>query len=248
MKKVLWAIAFLPLLWTSCSSSDSSDNPAPTDLLVKTVKVNYTDPSQTDSDLLFTYEGNVLKTIKDAGVLIQEYIYTNNKLTRINFPADNMYTLIEYNSEGKIAQYIVNEVDYDVATKYVITYSGNTFTRTLYDGDLTSQTELSGTETVTVQNGNITQDVRDYISNTETGTFSYDTKNNPFKNINNYDVFIILDMEIVGTANNPTTINWPGSLGLVTESYTYNASDFPVTQMLKSSDGSLVATTSYSYY
>ncbi|MCF6129939.1 hypothetical protein L1S35_09645 [Flavobacterium sp. AS60] len=245
MKKILGLFAFSTLFLSSCSSSDSPSSTA-SGPLVKTLIIDNINPGDQDYNLLFTYSGDKLINIKDSGDIIDQYVYTGDKLTRVNYPQDNTYILIEY-AGSQVTKFTEYDPDFDSATKTVVTYSGNTFTRTVYEGDLTSQTTLSYTEVCTVQNGNITQLTRtSSFGSSGTETYTYDTKNNPFKNISNFTVFQVLDIDIEGNANNQTAMNYPGNP--YTISITYNADNYPLTEL--SYDGSAVLKESdtYTYY
>ena len=245
MKKILCLFAFSTLFFSSCSS-DSSDGPAAV-TLVKTMIIDNADPADDDFNLLFSYSGNKLVNIKDSGVLIDEYIYTGDKLTRINFPQDDIYILIEYTGD-QVSQYTEYDPDFDSATKTLVTYSGNTFTRTIYDGDLTTQTNLIFTEVCTVQNGNVTQYTRTSFGSTNTETVNYDTKNNPFKNISNYAVFQVLDLDIEGNMNNETSSSSNSSGIIYTVSLIYNADDYPVNEVTRNVSNVIQESVSYTYY
>lgn len=239
MKKIACLFAFSTLLLNGCSSSDSSSNSS-SEPLVRTMVIDVANPADDDYNLLFTYSGNKLVNVKDSGVLIDQFIYTGDKLTRINYPQDKTYILIEYTGD-QVTKFTEFDPDFDSATKTVVAYSGNTFTRTVYDGDLTSQTTLISTEVCTVQNGNVTQVTRTSFGFTNTETITYDTKNNPFKNISNYATFQVLDLEIEGNLNNETASSTSG----YTVNYTYTADNYPLTEL--SYDGSAVLKESVTY-
>jgi hypothetical protein len=244
MKKILLLFAFPAILLTSCSSDDSQES-APAGPLVKTMVIDIANPADDDYNLTFTYSGDKLKTVKDSGVLIEQYIYTGDKLTRINHPEDGTYIIIEY-SGNQVSKFTEYDPDFDEATKTVVTYSGNTFTRTVYDGDLTTQTTLVLTEVCTVQNGNITQYTRTSFGTSNTETVTYDTKNNPFKNISNYAVFQVLNLDIDGNLNNETASS---TFGInYTVNYTYNADNYPLTELSYNASGVLGESVSYTYY
>jgi len=243
MKKFL-LLALPAILLTSCSSDDSQDN-TPVGTLVKTMVIDVANPADDDYNLTFTYSGDKLTKVKDSGVLIEQFIYTGDKLTRINHPEDNTYIIIEY-SGNQVSKFTEYDPDFDSATKTVVTYSGNTFTRTVYDGDLTTQSTLMYTEVCTVQNGNISQYTRNAFGTSNTETITYDTKNNPFKNISNYAVFQVLDLEIEGNLNNDIASSTFGVN--YTVNYTYNADNYPLTEMSYNGSGVLGETISYTYY
>jgi hypothetical protein len=244
MKKIFCLFAFSTLFLSSCST-DSSSNPTPTEPLVKSMVIDIANPADDDFNLLFTYSGNKLLNVKDYGVVVDEYIYTGEKLTRINFPQDDTYILIEYTGD-QVSKFTEYDPDFDSATKTLVTYSGNTFTRTVYDGDMTTQTTLIFTEVCTVQNGNVTQSSRTAFGSTSTVTYTYDTKNNPFKNITSFTTFQVLDLDIEGNANNDTAINYPGNP--YTISLTYNAEDYPLTELSYDGSAVLKESVSYTYY
>lgn len=244
MKKILCLFAFLPLFLSSCSS-DSSDSPAAV-TLVKTMIIDNADPADDDFNLLFSYSGNKLVNVKDSGVIIEQYIYSGERLTRINHPEDDTYIVIEYTG-NQVSQYTEYDPDFNSATKTLITYSGNNFTRTVYFGDLTSQTTLSYTEVCTVQNGNITQMSRtSSFGFSSTENYTYDVKNNPFKNISNYTVFQVLDFDIEGNVNNVTDFTTSSRNDLT--SYTYNSDDYPITEITRDMSNVLLESVSYTYY
>lgn len=245
MKKILCLFAFSTLFFNGCSSGDSAAI-APTGPLVKTLIIDNSNPGDQDYNLLFTYSGNKLINIKDSGEIIDQYIYSGDKLTRINYPLDNTYIVIEYTGD-QVTKFTEYDPDNDSATKTLVTYSGNTFTRTVYDGDLTSQTTLSYTEVCTVQNGNVTQITRtSFFGSTSTETYTFDAKNNPFKNISNFAVFQVLDIDIDGNANNITGMNYPGNP--YTIALTYNADDYPLQELTYDGSAVLQESDTYTYY
>jgi hypothetical protein len=245
MKKILCLFAFSALFLSSCSSSDSSSSSA-SGPLVKTMIIDSANPADDDFNLLFTYSGNKILNVKDSGVLIEEYIYTGDKLTRVNHPQDNGYIVIEYTGD-QVSKFTEYDIDNDSAEKTLVTYSGNTFTRTVYSGDLTSQTTLSHTEVCTVQNGNLTQLTRTSFGSSNTETVTYDTKNNPFKNIMGYANFQVLDLDIEGNLNNATDYSSGGSYH-DTISFTYNADNYPLTEITYDISSVLRESVSYTYY
>lgn len=244
MKKVLCLFAFSWLFLSSCSSSDTSSSSA-SGPLVKTMIIDNTDPAEDDFNLLFTYSGDKLVNVKDSGVLIEQYIYTGDKLTRINHPLDNGYIVIEYTGD-QITKFTEYDVDNDSAEKTLVTYSGNTFTRTVYYGDLTSQTDYSHTEVCTVQNENLTQLTRTSFGSSSTEIITYDTKNNPFKNIRNYADFQVLDLDIEGNLNNATDYTSSSYHDMI--SFTYNADNYPITEITSDMSSVLRESVSYTYY
>ncbi|MFN3969293.1 hypothetical protein [Flavobacterium sp.] len=244
MKKIFWLLAITATFVVSCSSDNSSSTPA-SGALVKTMIIDNANPADDDYNLLFTYSGDKLLNVKDSGVLIEQYIYTGDKLTRMNHPEDNTYIVIEYSGD-QVSKFTEYDPDFDSATKTVVTYSGNTFTRTVYDGDLTTQSDLILTEVCTVQNGNITQYTRTSFGTSNTETVTYDTKNNPFQNISNYEIFQVLNSDIDGNLNNETASSTFGINYMV--NYTYNTDNYPLTELTYDASSVLRESISYTYY
>lgn len=243
MKKIVCLFAFSTLFLSSCSSDSSSSSASGP--LVKTMIIDSANPAEDDFNLLFTYSGNTLINVKDSGVLIEEYIYSGDKLTRVNHPVDNSYIVIEYTGD-QVTKFTEYDVDNDSAEKTLVTYSGNTFTRTVYSGDLTSQTTLSTTEVCTVQNGNLTQLTRTSFGSSNTETVTFDTKNNPFKNITGYTNFQVLDLDVEGNLNNATAYITTLNHDMI--SFTYNADDYPLTEITRDMSDVLRESVSYTYY
>lgn len=242
MKKLLCLVALASLFFSSCSSGDT--NPASTALVQKTV-LDYS-LSNAQQVIEYSYDGNKLQTITRDGELFYEFIYTNDKLTRINYPFQYSYFLIEYDASGKVSQY--TEYGNSSAARAEITYSANGFTRTFYSGNLETQENFNGTEIVTIVNGNPTQIYRNFGGLEQTTSYTYDNKNNPFKNISNFDVFRIMEISIPGTTNNPISYDdvTSASSSNYTKAYTYNASNFPTTEQ-KIYDGFVSTTLTYTY-
>lgn len=244
MKKTFYLVAFVAMFLNGCSSSDSSSS-STSGALVKTLFTDNVNPADQDYNLLFTYSGNKLLNVKSTGVLVEEYIYTGDKLTRINYPDANTYILIEYTG-SQVSKFTEFDPTLGEAVKHLVTFSGSNFTTTSYSGDLTTQALLEGTVVSTVQNGNIVQREKTHAGITSTTTYVYDTKNNPFKNIANYDVIKILLGDLDGSSNNVTVVNYQGNTK--TLNYVYNADNYPTTEQTFDNSSTLSETTTYTYY
>ncbi|MGV9003484.1 hypothetical protein [Flavobacterium sp.] len=244
MKNNVFFFALSALILSACSSNDSGGNNT-TEILVKTLVIDAVNPADIDSNLSFTYDGIKLLTVKDNNVVIQEYLYTGDKLTRINSFEDDIYILFEYTG-GVLTRFTEFDTANDEAVKHLITYSGSNYTTTTYSGDLSTQDFLENTIVTTISNGNVIQEDETSNGNTSTTTFTHDTKNNPFKNISNFNVFQHLDSDLDGSNNNITIVNYSGYSNTVT--YVYNAENYPTSEATFNDNGTLVETSTYSYY
>jgi hypothetical protein len=245
MKKSYFLLPFFTVFLSSCSS-DESQQASSSGPLVKTMVIDNANPSDEDFNLTFVYSGNKLKSVKDSGVLIEQYVYTGEKLTRINYPADGLYTTIEYNTAGQVVSFDEVDPDFNEVARYEITYSGNNFTRIKYSGEINAILELEYIEVCTVVNGNVTQITRTNSFGSSSESYSYDTKNNPFKNCSNFNVFQMIDADIEGNANNITILDY--AFNPYTVLLTYNSENYPILEQTYDGANQLKETVSYTYY
>lgn len=243
-KNILW-VTLCAFYLVSCSSSDADPNNSSTGVLVNTMVIDASNVSEDDFNLQFLYNGNKLISVKDSGIVIEQFTYSDGKLTKINYPADGYYILVEYNANNQVVKFTEIDEEFNEAVKTLVTYSGSTFTKTSYSGDLITQDFLEQTETYTIATGNIVQIETISFGFTDTTTFDFDTKNNPFKNISNYDVFQILDLDIDGNSNNVVSSNYTNNINTI--SISYNSNNYPEIEQTFSSSGELKETTTYTY-
>jgi hypothetical protein len=139
------------------------------------------------------------------------------------------------------------EPDFDEAYKHVIIVSGNQYNIKSYYGNLVSQTDLDSDLNLIVENGNVVGEENPSISALR--LFTFDTKNSPFKNVSNYDVFKFLDEENeIGSVNNVTKVTLNPNYILNTITRTYNANDYPLTETIYDSNGEVDKIKTYTYY
>ena len=176
----------------------------------------------------YFYDGNKLTSIVEESTYqngdpqvdyIYQFIYTNNKITRIdeyyNGSLDSRYNF-EYDNQGRVSFYdycyFTGSGTCDYYDTYNLTYSSN---GTVTVSNVYSVgTDYEETETYTLQldnNGNITsaydsyQDVDDSGNSTTitlNASFQYDNQNSPFKNIVGMDALMLLEF-----ANNTLQFN-----------------------------------------
>lgn len=257
MKKLIYFACFTAFALTSCSSSGDSSPATESDVLLKktvetyandgsTITTNYTYNGKklvraTDSDGVyedFTYTGDLITNIKtyDASVLMQEQFFT-------------------YNSSNKLVTYVIKDYDSGDGNKETYTYnSDGTVSVTTYSGDTITQTTPRSTGTIHLANGDVTRvdlDVTDVSSYTSTVTYTYDTKNSPYKNITGIDKISFIGGESSGTGHNILTDHYTSSLSsdvTTTTTYTYNSLNFPLTNSeIEGTDASSVISIVYTY-
>ena len=232
MKKMI-AMAFVAItMMTSCSDDDSSNtnNPDPSGPLLTKMIETYGDDSYT---INYHYDGNKLTDITGEDGGGTQLTYSGNKLTKMeSFSSDGeleMKELFEYHPDGKLASTISSTYfGFELPTsKTVYTHNSNgTISFEVYLGDEMSQTELSKTGTIIMENGNVVE--INYESDGEewTDTFTYDDKNAPLKNIHAYDVIALTSNMGI---NNVLTAHYEEDDIQETSTYTYNADGYPVT-------------------
>lgn len=236
MKKFLYLFIISFLILQSCSSGDSSNSNS-SNILVRQIVTNFS--ASNVETVNYTYDNNKLVSI----ILLTQntsyktlVFYTGNLITKTeHYNINNIlkgkdtYT---YNSNNELSTYIHtfpngNNV-LNQGERTVCTYNQNgTITSTLYRGDLISQNTLDSTSTLTISNGEIISCVKNIGTTTETETFIYDTKNNPFKNIVGFDKIVLT---APGVGFNHNMIQSTNNGVIYNNQYSYDANDFPTTR------------------
>lgn len=225
---------------TMACSKDSADKPEePNDsTLIK--KIVYNEGTTDEETKVFTYEGNKLTTATH-NYTKNNYKYENDKLIRVDLFNNNKnegYITIEYNAEGRIANY--TEVLLNISKlgkliyKSYFTYSGEKIsTQKIYKEETNSEEKLLYTYTFTHNNKNYAKKSDgDYEE-----SFEYDDKKGVFRNIHSIEILNILSftefgLKIRGIANNVTRFveKYNTRVGSdETYKYTYNSNDYPET-------------------
>lgn len=247
MKKIIGLFAFVALLLTSCSSSDSAAT-SESDVLVKrTIRTYSGGGSVTTVD--HTYSGKKAVKSTNSNGNYELYTYTGDLITQVkNYNASDVHVETEtftYDSDKKLESYVRVNVVGNTGIKQTYVYNTNgTVSTTTYSGNATSQTTQTETGTIVISGGEV-------VVQTSSGgamhTYTYDTKNNPFKNITGFDkIMVIGGVATGGVQHNILTDN--DDAGYVYNfAYTYNAANFP-TSATKSEGGSSIYTTEYIYY
>lgn len=256
MKKVLFTLAIGLATLTSCESDSDSNNSNDNDVVLLTKNIDtYNDGSTTTVE--YFYEGNKLVRIAASDVFVDTYIYTDGVLTGHE---DTYYDLDENDDEVLVID--VSDFEYDSNNRLIketVTYSEggitvNTFvhnadgtvTKNYGDGDRTS--------VYTIINGNLTKIVYTDSDGGESSvtTNTYDTKNQPFKNISNASTFLLLGN--YAFTNNQLSVTVTGSASYPEDNevitYTYNSNDYPVESTTTYASGTVdeeTQTTEYFY-
>ena len=237
MKKLLLLSA---LLIFACSSDDGSDNNDNSNnyKLVDTYQYSYVNNDPDSSNfgnfyegiVSYNYDGNKLLNITsqaENGNGITNYTYNDNNQISGVYYSDGDVLEAEYDNQGRLVTWTYTEVDDNPSNPFI------DVTNFVYnqDGSVVATTQGEGQSTTTFlldQNGNITTiiDPDAWDGNTERN-FTYDNKNNPFKNIlgnsflinNTYNPFLY-----TGVNNNVITSENENNIFF----YTYDEDDYPI--------------------
>ena len=292
MKSKICLILFA-LVAFSCSSDSSSDdgnnnnnggnNNSGNALLVSEI-ISTGELSDYVSTDRFFYDGNKLTSIVeeysyqngDSGGVdyIYNFIYTNNKISRVDeyygdtsTGIEGRYTF-EYDNQGRVSSYdycyLTNSGTCEYYDTNNYTYSSNGTVTNSYVYEVGSDYEESGTLTLQLDNnGNIIGGNDSYldvdengnpISVTVTGSLEYDNQNSPFKNIVGMDAIILnaISGSILqfNAYNNCTFYSFEYSDEDEAEqnnlAYDYNEDGYPRQVIL--TDGSYSSTIDVNYY
>jgi len=196
MKKLIYFLCIPMLIMQGCSSdSGNSNNNTSSAILCKTIKFNESDATNIRNYRTeFTYNGNKLSEISSYynDVLSHKEIvyYTGDLITQIKgYDENNILNSMQtrtYNSSGEIISIlsIDNETGSWLGYKTNVNYNQNgTITTLEYSGDLNVQNTLDLTTTYVVTNNIVVSKTSFDGTNTTSYSFTYDTKNSPFKNV-----------------------------------------------------------------
>jgi hypothetical protein len=260
MKKIVLLLSVVSLVIASCSSDADSlpvivplaDSVVDTNgILVK--KQEYTDTGFPTEIYNYTYSGNKLVKITDQDGGYSNVTYTGDLITKIEH-YDNGNGLIAneiftYTASNKMLTNTYKDFDANIGTKYTYTYnSDGTVSYDYYFGDSTTQTTSNGSYKMFFLNNEVIK-MEHYSQTgvlTKTDTFTYDGKNNPFKNITGWAELGYNQGETGSAFQNLVNNNNPNEM--YTNFYTYDSNNFPLTEIAKdNSDSSVISTAKYTY-
>jgi len=256
MKKILHLFGILTLvLISSCSKDDNTESETSdtNSVLLKKVVSKYGTNELTS---VFTYNGNKLTTVNYSDGDSYSFTYTGDLITKIEYFEKNVLSekdLYTYDSQGNLVTEIRIEGSYGHRTEYIRNSDG-TISYNGYYGDVTSQKTFSTKGKLYFSNGEIIKNESSDTAGSSTYedvvTYSYDTKNNPYKNITGFDKIAISesfndlfdDLES-GITHNLLKEEWTSFNKLedtTTCTYIYDSNGFPKT--------SIVDGTSFQYF
>jgi hypothetical protein len=223
MKKFLLLFCAMSLALTSCSSDDDSSD----SVLLKKVVLTGTGGKTTVN---YTYDGNKLvSVVDDFKVINLHYTYTGDLITKIDFKLPDgsieQTNTFSYGSDGKLTTFVRVEFDEELkGYKEVYTYNANgTISVKSYNGDDKTQTNATGTSTITFVNGDVSEITS---TNSPDHKYTYDSKNNAAKNVLGLDKIAFVDGEGTDVFHNELSDTADGEIWS-TYSFTYNSDGYP---------------------
>lgn len=248
MKKLSIAFSLLVLILSSCSSSDKETSVS--DLLVKSTVVT---TSTEVVNSLYAYDGKKLVgVVSDNGSSVA-YTYTGDLITKTENFTDNVLVssnTYEYDSSNNLTVSTLEIVEpaFIVKRNYFYNLDG-TVSVSEVTGATLAALAPSKTENIyfldnSINKVEITNDGSPTID--VTINLSYDTKNNPFKNVLGFDKLMMVESSsnnnlqyevldvVLGTTN-------------YTSSYVYDANDFPIASLRSAGSSASNVTTEFFY-
>jgi len=237
MKKLLYLFSAVALMLTSCSSDDDNTTVSQNGTLLK--KMILTSPDEDDdsywnSTVNFTYNGNKIVQYVDEDNYKAVFTYTGDLITKIEYFNNNLLDgqdLFSYNSNGKLIEFRDLSMDVNYEIKHVYSYNSNgTITVTKYQGTIGNTTLSSTTPDIYTFTNN-------EISSTSDGSITYDSKNNPFKNVTGYKEIMtpeFSDDYLIVFGRNNNIISAPVGTSTtqgIFSTYTYNSDNYPISSI-----------------
>jgi len=232
MKKLLFTLIIGLATLTSCESdlvsappSDSSSNSANDGILPTKVDIVYSDGST--ETIEYTYDDMTLIKEESTDGYYTDYVYEGSKLIEANayYTSSTILESYTYDSEERVATVTANIVGVGVY-EYSMSYNA--------DNSVITETSITfpgGTpSTTTISNGNM---IGNNAGGVDITTYTHDSMNAPFKNINNRSVLLTINSEngynyLFNTNNilieDTQSTMFPEN---ITNSYTYTDYDFP---------------------
>ncbi|NQY29116.1 MAG: hypothetical protein HRT69_06550 [Flavobacteriaceae bacterium] len=261
MKKLLFTLAIGLATLTSCESdlvsappSDSVGGAAYDGVLLKKDIISNADGTVNNTSE-YTYDGNkIIKivNVSEFGTETTIYAYTDNLLTRIDDEHVNPsgaisseVNLIEYDSNDRV---IKETVTYEVGAPSVDTYLYNADGTVTYTEGVGSGNE--GVSVFTLLSGNLVSTVSTAPWGDYNYTYTYDEKNNPFRNIHQARVFALIGN--LSTPNNVLTKTQTSGSDMggndEVNTHAYNPEGYPIASTEVYAPGTVYAETTTTEY
>lgn len=231
MKKIFFFLSLSAILFTAC---DGNDDLTPYDpnssqgAIVK--KIIESDDSGATLTINFSYNGNKIENFVDSDGDSGVFTYVGDALTRIDYyegPTMVVSDIFSYNGAGKISSYlsIDNEADYATRTDYTHNADG-TVSYSSFWGSPLEQLNVALQGKYFFTGGEVSKvETFDNGVPLSSETYTYDDKNNPWKNVLGLNEAFVFQGVIGGIKHNLLTTS--GTSDPHSISYVYNPANFP---------------------
>lgn len=246
MKKLFTLFSALALVFTSCSTESSSNDPILVTEVTETIE--YNGNSQTFT-VNFNYNGNKLVS-QIYGSDNINFTYTGDLITKTEYYHNNevvQENFYEYNTNDQLI--IFKRLEYETGGIYesIYTYTYNTNGTVSYLRESGYSPNLNDSS-----NGTFYFNTDGLVSQVDTSygeiiVYTYDNKNSPYKNILGVDKLLFEENDANSYIKNIiTSVTEYGSNSYSSNYvYTYNSNNYP-TQSIED-DGYEVVTRTYTY-
>jgi hypothetical protein len=235
MKKILLLVIVSCLL--SFCSSDSSSSSDDTILLKKIIHEN---ENGSTTITTYVYDGKKMKTVSN-GTYVSKFYYSGNLVTKVEGYINNLLASVftfEYDTSEKLVQYKLVSSDISRSDRYTYVYNNDNTISVNHYTAIDDDNETLRTEKYFLGiDSEIIKIERYYSNGTSTTLYTYDSKNNPFRNVIGLDKLLNILSE--GIKHNTLTKNETAfdSADILTERVIiYNAQDYPLTVQLEGSN------------
>jgi hypothetical protein len=251
-RQLFTLLVFVIISLTGCSSITDNDEivnpniPVDQPLLSKVTKITPTD----SLTMSYAYDGYRLKSVTWSTGYIEVYIYDGNRIQKkegyknniladtktYNYTADKLSSIVEQEHSGQWKT-IVTQFSYNTNGQigYVQTYS-----RLIY-GQMTLETTYTGNIFLTDSNVSKVEYTVSYGNVSKSGftSYSYDSSNNPFKNIVGFEnlIQVAANSAAIYSGNNIAVSKNSEITDYGKVTYDYNSKNFPVKSVRSVHDG-----------
>lgn len=249
MKRLVYIFSVVVLTLASCSSNDdNTSSPVLPTQVIETIDYGGNIETYT---INFIYNGSKIVR-QEVGSDAADYTYTDNLITKVEYKRNNeviaRYEYIYDSNERliNIKYFEFDDIGGDYGTDADYVYNSNgSVSFTVYSGNLPDLNQsLSGTMTLNAEGL-----VASVVSSAGYSyAYTYDTKNNPFKNIMGLNKLLFFNDEAtINSIRNylSEVVSYGNSINTTTYNHTYNSNDFP-TQTVRNNDYETI-TTQYIY-
>lgn len=235
MKKLCFFLSLSAVLFTSCDGGADLTPYDPNSSQSAIVqKIIETDDSGSNLTINFNYEGTKIVNYVDSDGGSGVFTYVGNALTRIDFyegPDLAESDIFTYNSAGKITSHLnlIHANDYAEREDFTHNADGSVSYNAFW-GTVLEQPNVEGQGKLFFTNGEVSKKETyfdDLVLSSE--TYSYDSKNNPWKNVLGLNEALIFKGDVDGIRSNLLTTS--GSTDPHSVSYIYNIANFPETSV-----------------